>query len=193
MAGSFGSTPPCDTLKEEHRVIERVLQVLAVLARRSDRGEGFDEGGFSRCVEFFRLFADACHHGKEEDLLFPALIERGMPGEGGPIAVMLYEHNVGRKLVTQIAEAIKARAEGDPDAEKRATTAAMDFYRMLTQHIDKEDNVLFRMGEQILPPEAQANLCTKFDEVGCRAFQGKRQEELRRLADDLCREYAPGT
>jgi len=43
-------------------------------------------------IGFLKEFADKCHHGKEEGLLFPALIQAGLPEKGGPIGVMLADH-----------------------------------------------------------------------------------------------------
>ncbi|MGD0266766.1 MAG: hemerythrin domain-containing protein, partial [Candidatus Methylomirabilota bacterium] len=39
-----------------------------------------------------------CHHGKEENLLFKTMVDRGFPRQGGPIAVMLHEHETGRSF-----------------------------------------------------------------------------------------------
>ena len=58
--------------------------------------------------EFFRLFADQCHHGKEEELLFPLLEQKGIPRTGGPIGVTLHEHEEGRALVRQMGDAVEA-------------------------------------------------------------------------------------
>jgi hypothetical protein len=57
------------------------------------------------CSGFFRNFADRCHHSKEEDELFPKMVEHGIPKEGGPIGVMLMEHDQGRAFVRGMSEA----------------------------------------------------------------------------------------
>lgn len=68
-------------------------------------------GDHDRIVQFFQVFADKCHHGKEENLLFPELERSGSPKERGPIAVMLAEHEQGQSFV-------KGRAEGLSDYNK---------------------------------------------------------------------------
>ncbi len=60
-------------------------------------------------AQFFREFADRCHHGKEEDMLFEVMIESDFNREAGPVAVMLYKHDVGREKVQVIRKA------GEPD------------------------------------------------------------------------------
>jgi hemerythrin-like domain-containing protein len=179
------SSAPSSELRREHRVIERVLAVLARLVARIDGGGELDKPAAKRCVEFFRLFADACHHAKEEELLFPALEARGVPREGGPIGVMLYEHAVGRRLTREMGTGLEACDQGSPDGMQRFCDAARSYLRLLTDHIAKEDNVLFRIGDTILSGDDCRRLCTGYEEVACRRFDGRRRDELEKLADDL--------
>ncbi len=172
-------------LKDEHKVILRVIRVLNTLAERSKSGNGLEVESLEQCVEFFRYFADACHHAKEEDLLFPVLESRGVPNEGGPIGVMLYEHTIARKLTAQMGECIEAFEAGDAEAEARFRDAAGQYVELLTNHIYKEDNILFNMGDQVMTAEDQSDLCGKFCEVGCRSFGGRKREELEAIADKL--------
>ena len=79
-------------LVAEHDVIERGLSLLESAVARIEAGQPFPDGFAQWAPQFFREFADRCHHAKEEDLFFPLLKERGIPEEGGPIGVMLHEH-----------------------------------------------------------------------------------------------------
>lgn len=179
---------PTSELRSEHRVIERVLRVLGKLISRED---SFEADALRECVAFFRLFADACHHGKEEDMLFPALERGGMPRESGPIAVMLHEHSIGRRLVSAMADTLATAESGDQAARVKFRVVAKEYIQMLTGHIWKEDNVLFRMGDQMLDPAAAGRLETQFCSFRCRAFEGRRREELLALADRLERQHSP--
>ena len=172
-------------LKDEHKIILRVIDVLRRLVAKSESGQGFEHASLLQCVEFFRLFADACHHAKEEDLLFPALEARGMSRETGPIGVMLYEHTVARQLTREMGDALDA-IERDSNSNSDVFHApARKYMELLTDHIFKEDNILFNMGDQVLDASDQESLCGKFCEVGCRAFGGKKKEELELIATDL--------
>ncbi len=77
------------------------LETYAVEVRGGAPAQGEVIGDFAR---FLRGFADGCHHGKEEDILFQRLIERGFPREAGPLAVMYHEHEVGRSHVRALME-----------------------------------------------------------------------------------------
>jgi len=176
---------PGAALRAEHQVILRVVGALEKLMDRFERTGEFANSPLGQCVEFFRLFADACHHGKEEELLFPALEAHGIPREGGPIGVMLYEHGVGRRLTREMGEALVDARGGEGQGRTRFLSAARQYVDLLRNHILKEDNVLFVLADRVLPAKEQDTLAAKFCTVNCRAFEGKRREELERLADQL--------
>lgn len=182
---SHPTEKPSGVLRTEHQVILRVIESLSRLVDRSERGEGFEVAAFRRCVEFFRLFADACHHAKEEDLLFPVMESRGIPREGGPIGVMLEEHTMARGFTRAMHEALEAFEGGDAEGEARFCGAARQYQELLTHHIHKEDNILFMMADRVMTSDDQDSLCSQFCEVGCRTFGGKKREELERIADEL--------
>src|SRR6266498_1989272 len=143
-----------EMLMNEHRVIERVLDGLAAFTEEVRRKGTTEKEELGRFVSFIREFTDLCHHGKEEDILFASMVEHGFPRDGGPIAVMLHEHDEGRALV----RVLKTRAEQpeawtDADRQEVAEVAA-GFAELLRRHIHKEDAILYPMAEQHLPPEA---------------------------------------
>jgi len=79
-----GATP-VEVLEAEHRVIQKMVAGMSLLAERLEGGEPLDVSLLESIVAFLRTFADRCHHGKEETFLFPALIRRGVPSHGCPI------------------------------------------------------------------------------------------------------------
>jgi hemerythrin-like domain-containing protein len=176
---------PSEVLRNEHQVILRVLRVLEHLVATSKSGGSFEKESLGECVAFFRLFADACHHAKEEDLLFPELEKRGIPRDGGPIGCMLEEHRMARAYTKAMGEALEAVDRGEEGAEKEFHEAAGQYFELLSNHIFKEDNVLFTMGDRVLTDEDQTSLCSKFCEVGCKSFGGKTREQLEQMADAL--------
>ncbi len=179
------SDKPSAVLKAEHQVILRVIAVLDRLMNKFESGGGLEAGSLGKCVDFFRYFADACHHAKEEDLLFPVLEKRGIPREEGPIACMLHEHTLARGYTKDMGEALDAHERGESGAEQRFHVAARQYIELLSVHIAKEDSVLFNMGDSVMTEEDQGSLCSQFCEVGCRSFGGKKREELEQVANEL--------
>ena len=150
-----------EMLKQEHDIIERVLDLLEQAAGRTEAAKSLPEGFEPWTVEFFRHFADHCHHAKEEDILFPLLEQRGIPREGGPIGCMLSEHEVGRECVRRMDQA----ASATPRDDAAYTTAAKEYTALLRQHIFKENNVLFRMAGHVLSEADDADIDERFSNV----------------------------
>src|SRR3989304_6062306 len=103
-------------LKEEHRGVDRMLNIGEAATKRLEAGRDVPTDLFPSAVDFFRGFTDGCHHAKEEVKLFLAMEQRGIPREGGPIGVMLMEHDQGRAFVRAMAEAAGRYAQGDKSA-----------------------------------------------------------------------------
>jgi hemerythrin-like domain-containing protein len=185
--------PPAETstsvLREEHQWILKVAAVLSEILTREDDGRGLDFDSIEECVVFFRLFADACHHGKEEDLLFPELESRGMPRDAGPIAVMLYEHQQGRAYVKHMADALPGARAGDEQARKILVNSGRGYIDLIRGHILKEDNVLFNMADQLVSGPACRTLCDAYGVVCARHFEGHTKEQLESLASRLADKY----
>ncbi len=156
---------PTEVLKEEHRVIERVLAVLERAASRLEQGEDVPVDLFPKAVEFIRGFADHCHHGKEEGFLFPLLERQGIPREGGPVGVMLFEHEEGRRWVRLMEEAGIRYRRGEAEARRDLIQAARGYSELLRGHIEKEDHVLFRMADRVLTEKDQTELLERFEAV----------------------------
>jgi len=149
---------PTDVLKREHRVIERALAALEVAAERLLAGERVDPAFFLRAAEFIKEFADGCHHHKEEGVLFPAMQEAGVPVEGGPIGVMLEEHEEGRRLSAAMREGAMRLGAGAAEAGRDTAENALGYVALLRGHILKEDNVLFPMAEEAIPLRAGSDV-----------------------------------
>ena len=168
-----------ETLKNEHDLIERVLVLLSDTAKALRSERPVPEGLQEWAVDFIRRFADGCHHAKEEEVLFPLLEQRGIPREGGPIGVMLYEHELGRKCVGRMVDSLPS-ANNDPAT---FAAAAEVYVTLLRQHILKENNVLFRMADTVLGPSDDADVVARY-----RAAEGPDGEAVHRQYEaDLCR------
>jgi len=152
-------------LRDEHEAILKMLDVSERVAQQFDRGGKVRPEVLADLLEFFRVFADRCHHTKEEELLFPLLERKGIPREGGPVGVMLHEHEEGRALIKKLAEAAEAYREGKEGAALRWSEAAQAYAQLLRGHIFKENNVLFPMAERILTAEEQAQLAEDFERL----------------------------
>lgn len=179
------TTHPVDVLMAEHRVIERVLSALEQRIADLDQPP-FPYEFLTQALDFFRNFADGCHHAKEEELLFPLLEQRGIPREHGPIGCMLKEHVHGRECLATVRANLDAARDGSPAALAAVRAAALDYIGMLRQHIYKEDNILFQMAIRALSPEDETQLSARFVEPSNPRLSPEVRRRYESLADALC-------
>src|ERR1035441_8249783 len=159
-----GATP-VEMLEAEHRVIQKIVAGMSVLAEQLEDGEPVDVSLLENVVEFLRTFADRCHHGKEETFLFPALIRRGVPSHGCPIGGLTMEHQKGRVMVGEFADAIRGYAAGEPPARDNLVKSLRALVALYPSHIWKEDYLLFPLAGKVLTPQDQQELIDKFETV----------------------------
>jgi hemerythrin-like domain-containing protein len=144
-------------LRKEHDAILHVFTIIDKMLS-TDTKEDVEIFKFgNELIYFLKTFADKCHHGKEEDYLFKELVSRGIPNEGGPIGVMLQEHQQGREYISLMNKSLESK-----DLINFKTNAAK--YRdLMRNHIDKENNALFVMADKVLDDARQNELFEKFE------------------------------
>lgn len=174
---------PFQMLVGEHDVIKKGLDVLEALSK-SERNK-VSQRDIQNLLEFFSGFADKCHHAKEEDLLFPLAEKRGIPGEGGPIGVMLFEHDELRKMRKSMLDASKDLDKNFGKFRKNAN----DFVTTLRQHIDKEDNCLYPMTDSALSERDKKRLVEDFEKVE-EKMEKDIHEKYERLLETLSKKYS---
>ena len=126
-------------LRKEHEAILYVLQILDKMMQSDSSGPEIMLRYYGEMVYFLKIFADKCHHGKEENYLFKELVNKGVPNEGGPVGAMLQEHAKGREYIAQMGRSL------DNKDINGFNNAAVQYRDLLRQHIEKENNVLFMM------------------------------------------------
>ncbi len=178
-----------DDLRHEHEVILVLLEALEGAAKRMDKDKEVPRGDLEEMVDTIKVFADKCHHGKEEDLLFPALQKAGMPTEAGPIAVMLHDHEMGRMYVKGLSNALvdmKTSKAGNASFIENAKGYA----QLLRNHIGKENNILFPMSEKMLPEAEQKRLLEEFAKLEKERIGEGVHEKLHKQVHDWHKKYA---
>jgi hemerythrin-like domain-containing protein len=179
--GNHAQTPT-QILSDEHRVIERVLGALEGLTTRSLMGS-LDH--WKNALDFIRHFADQCHHYKEEKVLFPALEEHGIPRDGGPVGMMLIEHEEGRSYVKAMFAALGQIEAADESAQSDLFENARQYVRLLREHIQKEDDVLFRMADEVIPADEQRQLLKNFETHEAEEMGAEVHEKYLQIAREL--------
>jgi hemerythrin-like domain-containing protein len=179
---------PTEILKKEHNVILLVLGVLEKLMDLGKQGE-LNCDDLEKCVKFFGLYADSCHHGKEEDILFPELESKGIPNENGPIGMMIYEHKIARSLIKDMKESLKLLKEGNVEARDSFFRAGYSYIELLREHIGKEDECLFSMADNVMDSNSCRKVCQDYSRA-CKEFDGHTKEQLGEMAESLYKKHS---
>lgn len=172
-------------LRQEHQSIRDALNFAEGVSIRIERGEQAPPEVLAKVTGFFRRFVDQCHHHKEEDVFFPALEEKGVQASGGPLGVMLMEHERARGLIHKMTEAAAgSNADGEASAKTWAR-AAWDYSGLMQEHFGKEEEILFRMADNILSPQEHAAIAADFEKVEREKIGSAERQELEAMMKNL--------
>lgn len=151
---------PTQDLVDEHSGIMLMLKIMDKVAVRLHQGDAVSMDHLQKIAEFLKNFADNCHHGKEEGILFPELMKN--PENITLLNELLGEHKTGRDYIRGINESLVSFKPGNPDA----THIAINFegyIALLTSHIRKENDLLFPVADRELSVELQDELVERFE------------------------------
>lgn len=179
---------PIEELEAEHRTIERVIAALESYARALHAGDRPPPADLDRLAGWFADYADAEHHGKEEDILFAEVDRHGLAVDDGPLDAMFEQHREARRLVAALRDAAAAGAWDDARAE-RAARIALDYAGLLRGHIHTEDHAVYPLCRRHLPPAAWDAIVAAF--AAHAATHASARARLIALADELAAAY-PG-
>jgi hemerythrin-like domain-containing protein len=174
-----------EDLRHEHEAILSALGVLDAIVSQLATGTAVTAGHILEFMAFLSEFADKCHHGKEEGILFPELKRAAVPEEKGAVALMLAEHAQGRALIKAMGKA----AEGAPDYP-RFVGAAREYSSLLRNHIQQEERVLFPTAEKALTDPQLERIYRSFEEHEEQVIGPGRHEQLHDMLRRLQQEYS---
>ena len=172
-------------LKDEHEGIKLMLSIMEKISNSLKNGGELNITQFENIIEFIKGFADKCHHGKEEDILFPTMIKDGIPSDSGPIAVMLNEHQLGRNYIKALSIAFEEFKKGNENAINDIIKNSMDYVILLRNHIEKENNILFTMADKVLNEQEQSKMFDAFEKLEVEKIGIGKHEEYHRLLKQL--------
>ncbi len=178
------------TLKHEHDVILQALAVLDAMASRVERNDLPPAPDLEGLLEFFTVFADGCHHVKEERIFFPALEAAGLPRGRGPVGMLLAQHDEGRRLVGALRREAPALGQ-DAASRRRFAAAAREYVAMLERHIAMENEGLFAVADGMLTADGDREIAAAFDRHEEVEMGADVHRRFHRMLDDLAARHLP--
>jgi hemerythrin-like domain-containing protein len=173
-------------LKHEHRIIERALRALDGMCTRLEAGDAVPAESISELYEFLSIFGDRFHHGKEEKYLFPALVREGVAFRGGATDALVREHDMERKLISELERAVFSYGEGNTESRASFVKIARQYVDLMVEHFQKEDRALFKLANDFLDESAKEELSQNFKqaEVELGAASRHKYEQLAAQLED---------
>ncbi len=147
-------SPPIKKLIDEHILIKKLVALIPRVVDELNVESEEDRNLVRRCIDFIRLYADKYHHAKEEDILF-----KYFDGKLDIIKTMLEDHDKARGYVRAILEALDKKSR-DAIAEHM-----IGYHELLTEHIKKEDEILYPWIDRNLSVTQVGELFSRFNEV----------------------------
>lgn len=159
-------SPPVKRLVDEHKRIMRFVALIPEIARTFDAASEEHRQLIMGGVDFIRSYADRFHHAKEEEILF---------GYFDPnldiLKVMHEDHRKGRGHVKELLEALDRR-------DREGVVANLSGYAaVLTEHIKKEDEILYPWMDRNLSTRQVGEMFAKFQEVDRKFEEASRKYE----------------
>ena len=177
------------SLRRDHELIEKVIKSMNTTIELLNNGKKIPESILLPVIDFSKNFTDVCHHSKEENALFPALEEAGMPKNMGPIAMMLIDHERSREIGKQMEESAKEYINSGESTN--LINDMKQYTEHITEHLWKENNKLFLMAEARLQyvSEKVDNKLNSIEESKLKET-GKTREHFEKLVENLSKDVS---
>jgi hemerythrin-like domain-containing protein len=135
---------PIGPLMIEHRLIGRVIQVINDLLATIQAEKKEDPAAVEKIIHFIRAYADRCHHGKEEGILFQELGRKSLsPEHKLMIEELVKDHELARKITLSLVEYNTAYQAGQASALGDIALCLRMLIEFYPHHIEKEDKQFF--------------------------------------------------
>jgi hemerythrin-like domain-containing protein len=152
-----------DILMNEHRAIERVMDVLERAVVHGRSGGDSSPVLFERTAHFLLTFVDGSHDAKEGEV-FQAITTRGLPLGAGVLAGLSAQHALGREMAEELRELARAVARGEKEPEEMYTLAER-YVRLHRGHTEAEEGRFFPMVRRLLPVDEMERVRAKFARI----------------------------
>jgi len=154
---------PIEALMQEHRLIERMISQMRKNLAAMEEAQHVNSKFVDVAVDFIRVYADRCHHGKEEGILFRELGSKQMAQDHSVMMQKLIEeHAFARRATSSLAKANEGYVNGNRDARKDVYKFMQDLIELYPQHVEKEDNKFFGPSMEYFTAQEQEAMLGEF-------------------------------
>jgi hemerythrin-like domain-containing protein len=180
---------PIAPLMIEHRLIERMVGLMEKELERIKDGKPVNLDLIDTATDFFRTYADKCHHGKEENILFRDLAKKKLSPEHERILrELMNEHIFGREIVAKLSSANKKHAQGKGDAKDEIGAHLGTLIQLYPSHIEKEDKHFFIPSMKYFSKQERDDMLRECWEFNRSMIHDKYRETVKELENEETQE-----
>jgi hemerythrin-like domain-containing protein len=179
---------PIGYLMLEHRLIERMVKIMAQKLSKMKEKNKVGPDFITTAIDFLRAYADKCHHGKEEDILFKELLDKKISSEHKrAVEELIEEHKKGRVVVGKLEVARENYANGKAGSLKDIKAHIKWLIEFYPRHIGKEDKEYFIPFMGYFTKPQQDKMLVSFCEFDSTLTQAKTpvQDKYRNIVEKL--------
>jgi hemerythrin-like domain-containing protein len=169
---------PVDILVNEHKLILQAVEGFKKETQKIYSNNNFDSGIITIAVDFFRIYADRFHHGKEEGILFSQLSQKQMRETDKKIMTeLMAEHAIARRTVNALENAKQQYVPGKTDNLDKLLDSLNALTKLYPTHIEKEDKHFFYPSMEYFTEIEQNQMMANFVNYN-KEFTDKRYEQI---------------
>ena len=176
---------PVGLLMWEHRLIEKIVPNIQEQIENINKTGQTDPNYIDTLVDFFKVYADKTHHGKEEDILFNQLKQKKIhPDHKRVMDELIQEHTTARNKIKQLIETNNAYRQGDKTQLAQITTLLRELAELYPKHIEKEDKHFFMPVMKYFTAEESKAMLQEFEEFDMAMIHWKYQKVIKTLTGE---------
>ena len=173
---------PIGLLMIEHRLIEKMIKHLKERSQIFRKENEADIFFIDKAVDFIKIYADRCHHGKEEDILFRDLAKKELQREHKNIMdELVQEHSWARNVTKSLVSAKEKYGLGDKTALSDIVKLMIELAEFYPKHIEKEDKHFFIPCMNYFSKQEQEAMLNEFWEFDRRLVHEKYKEIVKEI------------
>lgn len=173
---------PIGLLMIEHRLIEKMIKHLKERSQIFRKENEADIFFIDKAVDFIKIYADRCHHGKEEDILFRDLAKKELQREHKNIMdELVQEHSWVRNVTKSLVSAKEKYGLGDKTALSDIVKLMIELAEFYPKHIEKEDKHFFIPCMNYFSKQEQEAMLNEFWEFDRRLVHEKYKEIVKEI------------
>ena len=166
----------------EHRLIEQVISMIEKESEVISATGKVNIPLLTNMVDFMRTYADKCHHGKEEGILFDVLEKKDMDVEHRAMMDKLIDdHRRSRELTSNLNDLLTLFIRGERAAVENVVENLQTLASIYPDHIRREDKLFFPIAMKYLSTEEREDMLRQFKEFDARLIHDHYKAEVGRM------------